>query len=150
MAAVQVPARSLLVQVRAADGTTWLPIGAISQWTVNPSESEEVTDTTTYDSQGYAEQRKMQLGASLGGEGKLLKDKVTGVQDPGQARVEVLSQSLAEDSLGRFRFRYPADSQWKVWDATVSVGEQGGGNNDMTGWSCTITRSGQPSTASAP
>ncbi len=150
MAATQIPARSLIVQVRAADGTTWLPIRGITQWTVNPGEGEEVTDTTTYDSQGYAESRKMQLGASLAGEGKLYRDLVTGVQDPGQARAEVLHSSLGEDSLGRWRFRYPADSQWRVWDAIASVGEQGGGNNDMVGWSVTITRSGQPSTASAP
>ncbi|MCK9896975.1 phage tail tube protein [Frankia sp. AgB32] len=150
MVATQVPARSLIVQVRAADGTTWLPIKGITQWTMNPAEGEEVTDTTTYDSQGDAESRKMQRGKSIKGEGKLYKDSVTGAQDPGQARCEVIADSLAEDSVGRVRFRHPMDTQWKVWDAIFSVGEQGGGNNDMTSWSVTATRTGSSMTASAP
>lgn len=150
MVATQVPARSLIVQVRAADGTTWLPIKGITQWTMNPAEGEEVTDVTTYDSQGDAESRKMQRGKSLKGEGKLYKDTITGVQDAGQARCEVIADSLAEDSVGRVRFRHPMDTQWKVWDAILSIGEQGGGNNDMTGWSVTATRTGSSMTASAP
>lgn len=147
MTQIQIPARSLIVQVRAADGTTYLPIKGITTWTLNPSEGEETTDTTTYDSAGDAESRKMQRGKSMAGEGKLYKDHSTGVQDAGQARIEVLADSLAEDSLGRIRFRHPMDTEWKIWDAIFSVGEQGGGNNDMTSWSCTITRSGPTTTA---
>lgn len=150
MTAVKVPARSLIVQVRAADGTTYLPIGGINSWTINPSEGEETTDVTTFDSVGNVESRKMQRGASLAGEGFLIKDSVTGVQDAGQARIEVLADSLAEDSLGRIRARHPMDTLWRVWDCIFSVGEQGGGNNDMTGWSTTITRSGASTTAAAP
>ncbi|EFC80251.1 phage tail tube protein [Parafrankia sp. EUN1f] len=150
MTAIQIPARSLIVQVRAADGSTYLPVKGITSWTVNPAEGEETTDTTTYDSNGNAESRKMQIGKSMAGEGKMIKDHATGVQDAGQARIEVLADSLAEDSVGRIRFRHPMESVWKIWDVIVSIGEQGGGNNDMTGWSCTFTRTGASTTASAP
>lgn len=147
----KVPSRDLIVQVQAADGVTWLGIGGLNNTKMNPGDQEKATETTTYDSAGNYEELKMQRGASLGLEGLLLLDHLTGVQNAGQARVEAIGAGLAYGSLGAFRFRYPAQTVWKVWsNATVSLGEQGGGNNDVTGWKATVMRSGASTTTPAP
>lgn len=152
MTARKVPARDLIVQVSDGAGTpTWLGIAGVKQVMVNPSENEESVDATDYASAGEYEGMIMQRGASIKPEGSLIKDHLTGVQDPGQARCETLATGKAYASLGAVRFRHPQDSLWKVWNtAMFSVGEQGGGNNDLTSWACTITRSGASTTAAAP
>ncbi|MGH3323262.1 MAG: phage tail tube protein [Streptomyces sp.] len=142
----KINARDIVLQVLAADATTWVEVAGLNSVTVNPGENEETADTTTYASQGAYEQEVMQRGASLVLEGFLLKDDSTGVQDPGQARVEVVGAAVAEESVGQVRFRHPVDTLWKVWNCTVSLAEQGGGNNDKTGWGATITRSGASTT----
>lgn len=149
MAARKIPARDIIVQVSDGGGTpTWLAIGGLNSVTVNPGENEETADITTYDSAGEYEQLVMQRGASLALEGFLIKDHLTDTPDTGQARCETLGTAKAYASLGAIRFRHPASTTWKVWNtATFSLGEQGGGNNDVTSWSCTVTRSGASTTA---
>lgn len=148
MVARKINARDLIIQVRGADGTTWSAIGGLTSATPNPSENAETVDTTTFGSLGNYEGEIMQRGASLALEGFLVKDDTTGALDIGQARCEVLATQTGYASLGAIRFRHPMDTAWKVWlEATFSVGEQGGGNNDKTGWKCDITRSGPSTTA---
>lgn len=145
MAVRTVAARDILLQVLAADATTWLTIRGLNTVNINEGEDEEITDVTVYESQGNAEKRKMQIGASMSLEGFLLKDTTTGVQDPGQARVTVLHKSLGEASLGKIRFRHPMDTVWTHWDAVFSLSEQGGGNNDMRAWGASVAKSGASS-----
>lgn len=152
MAARKVPARDLIVQVSDGAGVpTWLGIAGYKQVVVNPGENEETVDSTDYASAGEYEGMVMQRGASLQPEGFLVKDHLTGVLDAGQARCETLAAGKAYASLGAVRFRHPQDTLWKVWNtAMFSLGEQGGGNNDLTTWSVKITRSGASTTAAAP
>lgn len=147
----KVPARDLIVQVQAADGVTWLGIAAMKSYLLNPGDQEQATEITSYDSAGNYEELKMQRGASVKAEGMLHKDHITGTQDAGQLRCEVLGAAVAYASQGALRFRHPADTVWRVWTAmTVSLGEQGGGNNDVTSWKATFMRSGASSTTVAP
>jgi len=81
----------------------------------------------------------MQIGKTLGLEGPRLRDSVTGAGDPGQAKVEALAERLGEDSLGRVRFSHKNDTTWEIWTAHVTLGDQGGGNNDKTSWAATFT-----------
>ncbi|MEC3977905.1 phage tail tube protein [Amycolatopsis sp. H20-H5] len=151
MVARKINARDIIIQVREADGITWSAIGGLNSATPNPSENEETVDTTTFGSQGNYEQEIMQRGASLALEGFLIKDDTTGTQDPGQARCEVVGTLTGYASLGAIRFRHPMDAAWKVWpEATFTIGEQGGGNNDKTGWKCDIMRSGPSTVVAAP
>lgn len=148
MATKKIAARDIIIEV--SDGATpavWLPIGGLTTATINPAENEEVVDATTFGSDGHYEQLVMQRGASITLEGFKLQDPSTGDLDPGQERCEELAAETGVASLGSVRFRHPADAEWKVWpEATFSLGEQGGGNNDLTSWSCTIVRSGAPTT----
>jgi hypothetical protein len=144
----QINARDLIMEVSdGATSATWTGIGGLTSGAVTLNEGEEIADTTTFDSEGYYSQEKMQLGAKLALEGKLLQDPSTGVRDPGQALVEVHHEKLTYDSVQRIRFRYPGSTTWKVWDCTISVGEQGGETNDKTSWAAEFTRCGAPMTA---
>lgn len=127
---------------------TWITIAAVNTFT--KGNDQETTDTTTYSSQGQAESQKMQIGKTLGLQGLRLRDSLTGVGDPGQAKVEALAERLGEDSLGRVRFSHKLDTTWEVWTAHVNVGDQGGGNNDKVSWSVTFTRSGASTSAAKP
>jgi hypothetical protein len=131
----------------AAPGT-WITIGGIN--TFSKSHEEETADTTTFASAGQAESQKMQIGKGLQIEGLRLRDDTTGALDPGQAKVEALSERLGELSLGRVRFSHKNDTTWTVWTVHVTLGDQGGGNNDKVGWSATFTRSGAESTVAKP
>lgn len=148
----KIAARELIVQVSDGAGVpTWLGIAGLNNHAFNPGENEESTNTTDYTSAGEYEGLIMQRGGSLKLEGFQMRDHLTDALDAGQARCEVLGAAKAYGSLGAIRFRYPASSTWKVWNgATFSLGEQGGGNNDMGSWSVTITRSGAATTAVAP
>lgn len=147
MAMRRVPARDIIVQVQKAD-LSWVGIAGLNNVVFNPGENEEKTETTEYNSAGAYEELAMQRGASMQLEGNLRKDHITDAQDEGQARCETIAAAVAYASLGSIRFRHPASTTWKVWpEATFSLGEQGGGNNDMTSWSCGVTRSGASTTA---
>lgn len=149
MTARKVPARDIIVQVSdGAPSPTWITIGGLNEVVFNPGENEETEDTTEYASVGNYEGLIMQRGKSLQLNGKLIKDHLTDAQDTGQARCETLGDAVAYASQGAIRVRHPAASTWKVWNtAMFSLGEQGGGNNAMTGWSCKVTRSGTSTTA---
>lgn len=146
MAMVKVNARDFIVQVADVDGLSWIDVANLNSLTLNPAENEEMVDTTTFDSGGTYETEVMQRGASFSLEGYQTKDGTTGVKDPGQKRCEELAQLIGYDSLGQMRFRSVMDTSWTVWTATFSVGEQGGGTNDKSTWSCAVTRSGPATT----
>ncbi|WP_225727288.1 MULTISPECIES: phage tail tube protein [unclassified Nocardia] len=145
MAIGKINARDFIIEV-ANDNkdvpSGWTTIHGLTSAIPNPGDHEQVVETTTFDSAGNYEQEIVQRGASLALEGFLLVDPDTGAQDPGQAKVEALAAAVGRDSLWRVHFRHVADKQWKVWLATFSIGEQGGGNNDKVSWKATITRSG--------
>lgn len=146
MALQKYNARDVVFEIEDfATPNTWIEIGGVN--TFSKSHEEETADTTTFASAGQAESQKMQVGKGLQIEGMRLRDSVTGALDPGQAKVEALSERLGEESLGKVRFAHAEDDNWEVWTAHVNLGDQGGGNNDKVGWSATFTRSGASTTA---
>ncbi|MFE1070998.1 phage tail tube protein [Streptomyces sp. NPDC058783] len=145
-----IDARGWIFEVEDADaGTeTWLPVLGITTFTVNPGENEEVADTTAFDSEGQYSQDVMQRGATLSLEGQYRIDKTTKAQDPGQAYIDtVWANLLGIESQNRIRYRHTSQTKWAIWDATVTPGEQGGGTNEKTTWSATITRCGAATVA---
>lgn len=125
---------------------SWIPIAPTGLNTFTKSTDEETADTTSYGSDGQAESQKMQISKSLSLEGNRLKDPATGLLDPGQEMVERLSELLGDASLGRIRFAAPGDTTWEVWTTHVSMGDEGGGNNDKVTWAPEFTRSGPATT----
>jgi hypothetical protein len=149
MALQKYNARDIVFQIEDfASPGTWVPIAPGGIETFSRGFEEETTPTTTFGSNGNAESQKMEVGKTLGIEGKRLRDNVTGALDPGQSIVEAMNDRLGEQSLTGFRFAHKDDTVWQVWpQARISLGEQGGGNNDKVGWSATFTRSGANTTA---
>lgn len=145
-------ARDVVFQIENyASPGTWVSIAPLAISTFTKSEEEETTDTTTFGSAGQAESMKMQVGKSLQLEGFRLRDPATGALDPGQAIAEAMNDRLGMQSLTGFRWAHTADTTWTVWATTrVSLGDQGGGNNDEVNWSATFTRSGPSTTAAKP
>jgi hypothetical protein len=129
----------------SATTPVWAEIGGLESFTLSNSEGEESTDTTTFASGGVAESQAMQRGASLSVEGKVVR--TAGVDDAGQAVVDALAAQVGEASLGGVRFRHAEDTDWTVWTAWCSKGDNGGGTNDKTSFGASFTRSGAATTA---
>ena len=143
----QINARDWIFEVSAdpsAATPVWAEVGGLTSFTLGNSEGEESTDTTTFASAGHAESQAMQRGASLGLEGRLIRDGAT--KDPGQEVVDDMALEVGDASLFGARFRHTTDTEWTVWTVWASKGDNAGGNNDKTSWSCTLTRSGAAST----
>lgn len=141
MPGTKLNARDLIVEVEDPDtADDWTQVDGINSATVNKAENEEITDTTTFESDGDYEHEIMQRGRSLALVGFYYDD--AGERDPGQLLVETMADRKASESLGRVRMRYPSWEDWVIWTATFSEGEQGGGNNDKTSFNATIRRSG--------
>ena len=142
-------ARDWIFQV--SDGATptpaWLEIGGIKKFTLKPGENEESADTTDFQSVGNHESQAMQRGASMSCEGQFVLTDPGAVRNPGQARVDALGVLKGKASLGAFRFRHTVQTNWTVWSGWISLGEQGGENNDKTSWGFTINRSGAATSA---
>ncbi|MER6196766.1 hypothetical protein ABT234_05215 [Streptomyces sp. NPDC001586] len=135
------------VQDSTADPDVWLPIAGIDTWNYNPAENEETTETVAFDSEGQFEQDVMQRGASLSIEGKYRVHKTTKLRDPGQAYIDDdWTERVGFESRNKIRYRHEIQTAWRVWEATVSPGEQGGSSNDKTSWSATFTRCGHATT----
>lgn len=124
----------------------WAQVGGLETFALSNSENEESTDTTTFESDGIAESQPMQRGASLKLEGKIKRANTTPfAQDAGQVAADNLAELVGEDAIGGIRFRHVDDTDWTKWNAWVSKGDNGGGNNDKTTWSATFTRTGAAS-----
>ncbi|MCX5197228.1 hypothetical protein OOK31_25575 [Streptomyces sp. NBC_00249] len=152
MAVQKYNARDVIFQIENYGSPgTWVSIAPGAITTFTKSEEEETTDITTFGSAGQAESLKMQIGKTLQLEGFRLRDPATGALDPGQALVEGLNERLGVNSLSGFRHAHTTDTQWTVWATTrVTLGDQGGGNNDEVSWSATFTRSGATTYVAKP
>lgn len=148
MTAKKHDARGFQFQIEdPANVGTWVDIAPTGINTFTKGRSSSNTDTTTYASDGDAEQQIMQRGKTLKLGGVRLKDPDTGDLDPGQALVEALGDKKSDDSLGSIRFAHNLDTNWQVWTATAEMDDEGGGTNDKVSWGVSFTRSGADSTA---
>ncbi|WDZ91143.1 phage tail tube protein [Nocardiopsis sp. HUAS JQ3] len=119
---------------------TWLQVEGITEWESDPSEGEEETEITDFNSDGESETLPAQRGEAITLTG--LREMTSGEQAPGQARVEALARLKMYEGVGAFRWRHSTETSWRLWDAWVSLGSRGGGNNDMTSFECSIRRVG--------
>lgn len=149
MAQEPVLARYLVIEVAASTPDTWIELGFLNSVSYNPADREEFTDITVYKDKGRPRQRKTQQSESLTCEGLKGRDGQTFVSDPGQLRVETLAKALGNAGVGKVRWRDADDvDTWELWpEATFSLGEQSGGNNDPRSWGCTIFLDGEATTA---
>jgi hypothetical protein len=143
---IRLNARDYVVEVQDDDLTTWIRIPHIRTLTINNSAGTATADTTDFDNAGYTSQEIMQRGATMALSTFDIVDDTTGVAAGALARLQEIGALFGYQSLGKIRFRNNKAANWIVWNCTVDVGEQGGGTNDKSGWSATITRDGAPTT----
>lgn len=149
MAYQPLPARSTVVQVLQADGTTWTEIEGVTSVALDPAANEVMTDKATYGHDGHASNIKMQVGAALAIGYQKWADSITSARPPGQSRIETLAAAVAWAGIGQVRLREELDTVWTVWpEATFSVGAATGGVNDLRTGTYTIGRN-LPSTSAA-
>ncbi|MFD8685373.1 phage tail tube protein [Streptomyces sp. NPDC059651] len=149
MTAIKYNARDCEFEIEDfANPGTWVAVGPNAVNTFTKGREYETADTTTFGSEGQAEGQNMQIGKTITLEGFRLLDPDTGALDAGQALAEAQAERLGDDSLVGFRMAAPGDANWEVWAAAYfQLGDEGGGNNDKTSWSLTVTRSGPSTTA---
>lgn len=143
---MRISARGWHFEIRdpQAETETWVEIGGLNNFDLDPSENNEDTETTEFADRGTYTGRMMQRGASLELEGNFRKQKETPAEkDPGQKLVDTLGDQVDEESIGQIRMRHETDPEWTNWDCYVEKGSRGGGNNDKTSWAATFTKSGQ-------
>jgi hypothetical protein len=109
--------------------------------TLTFSSDKEDTETTDFDNDGRPEHVVSQRSNELSIEGFYLEDAATKGRDPGQQAVEAAGNAIGLTSLYPIRVTSPGGTI-KTFQASVTVGDVGGGNNDATSWGATFTVSG--------
>ncbi|MEE2041282.1 hypothetical protein Q8791_29060 [Nocardiopsis sp. CT-R113] len=141
----KVAARSWIFEISDGESEpTWLAVEGLTEWESDPAEGEEETDAGDFNSDGEAESLPMQRGEALTLTG--LREMTAGAQAPGQGRIEALAKLKVYDAVTSFRWRHSTETSWRLWDAWVSLGSRGGGNNDMTSFEATLRRTGAEQT----
>lgn len=143
MANVKILARGWTLEVQKTD-LSWVTINGINSFTFGGEQSE--ADTTTFDENGWDSHQIARRGRTLGVQGLYLEDQTTLDRDEGQERVETLSDSMGNNSLGYYRLTSPAGTI-RYFYASSNVGGVGGGNDDPTGWNADLKISGEASLA---
>lgn len=150
---VQIEAKTCFCEV--SDGAvtpTWTQVGGLNKITLKFTGSD--TDATTFDNAGWTSKLMMERGAEVSLEGYLKRDVTTGVQDSGQSQVETAGLVTGVGSVKDFRLTFPRKPDLSAirrysFSATVGLGDQGGGNNDLLSWGATLTSYGTVTRADA-
>lgn len=118
----------------------WTEIKGLN--TIGFSQTKNDADVTTFDSGGFLEHIPASRGYEVTLEGIFLEDVSTGDRDPGQEAVEEYADMVGAEALASFQLTSPGGTIWS-FSGSVTVETPSGGNDDPTGWSATITVSGQ-------
>lgn len=140
MAVTKVLARKWKVEIGTpVELPVFSAIGGLN--TLTFSNDKEDVDTTDFDNDGRPEHQVAQRSNELSVEGFYLEDATTKARDAGQELVETAGQAIGASSLYPIRLTSPGGTV-KTFEASVNVGDVGGGNNDATSWGATFTISG--------
>lgn len=117
----------------------WTRIKGVNTFSVEDSK----TDANTSDFDSDADEHiPVRRGKQVTLEGYYLEDVSNGDRDPGQEAVEEYGRMVGLDALATFRMTSPGGKVFQ-FKASVNMGSPGGGNDDPTNWSATLTRSGE-------
>ncbi len=125
-------ARGYTFEVKDAGGT-YIEIGGIDTW--SPSAQANDADTTTFDDEGNLSHIKASRGLQITISGKVIAG------DDGQTECATWAALKGADSLRDFRITDPAGNT-KVFKASCTLNDGGGGNDATSAWSATVVRSG--------
>jgi hypothetical protein len=112
----------------------WVRIGGINSFTI--SNDKEDTDVTDFDSDGSTEHVVAGRTTEIVVEGHYIED------DPGQMLFDDIAERIGDKSIAGFRVIRPSGYTDEYF-ASFGPGDVGGGNNDVTSWGGSVTRSGK-------
>jgi hypothetical protein len=136
LAKVKVMARDWEIHVsKLTPIPVWVRIGGITTFT--SSNDKEDADVTDFDDQGYSQGIVVSRTGETSFEGHYLED------DEGQQLIDDLSEEMGHESLALIRLTRPSGRVLEFC-GTFTMGDVGGGNNDITSWGASINRSGKP------
>ena len=139
MALVRVLARDWVFEVEGTAGT-FVPVGGLHTFGLGGTKVD--TDTTGFDSEGFAEHLVTERAHSLTLSGFFIEDLDTGARDPGQKIIDELAEKIGEEAIGNFKLTSPGGTVM-TFKGSVEPGDIGGGKNDATSWGATITVTGK-------
>lgn len=144
MAKKKILARHLLCELNTGTDAlpVWTPIGGLNSVTISTDKSD--TDTTDFDSDGWAEHMVAQRSGSLSLEGFYKEDPDTGERDAGQEALIALADAVGYDSTKPFRITTPGGNVTEYSVSAKTDGPSGGGLNDTAGFASELTWSGKP------
>lgn len=138
---IKVLARNWKIYIEdASTPGTFEKIGGLNSFTLG--NDKEDTNTTDFDSNGYAEHLVSGRSNTLSVEGSFKEDE-TGARDTGQNLVEALAEKTGAESIGTVRTISP-NGTIREFKASASIGDVGGGVTDTTSWGAEFTVSGKP------
>lgn len=126
------------------DTSTFVEIGGLNSVSLSPSKND--ADTTTFD-EDWVSHLVSTRGLEVALEGLYMEDASTGDRDAGQEQVEAAIAEVGSASIVPFQVTSPGGTVI-AFNASVN-GEPfgmggGGGNDDATSFSYTLTVSGKP------
>jgi hypothetical protein len=149
MAKMKILARNWAIEVNTGteEIPAWTKVGGINTFTL--SNDKEDSDTTDFDSEGYAEHMVAGRSNEISFEGFYLEDPLDGSRDVGQEYIETMSEKVGPEAMGKMRITPPSGKNGKIYTGSFGTGDVGGGNNDPTSWGATLTVSGKPEKVTA-
>lgn len=136
MAKLKVMARDWEIHVsKLTSIPVWVRIGGITTFT--SSNDKEDADVTDFDDEGFAQHIVVSRTGETSFEGHYLEE------DEGQLLIDDLSEAMGHESLALIRLTRPSGRVLEFM-GTFTMGDVGGGNNDITSWGASVNRSGKP------
>lgn len=143
----KVLARDLLIEVLTAAPSTYVQIKGLNEidfaWETNRA------DVTDFEDNGNLAHLVASRGQTMTLRGFRMEDESGGDRDPGQAKCEAIGDLIGNDATGTFRLTSQGGEVW-VYNGSVQVTPNGGGNDDAGAWECEIVRSGVTQKTPAP
>jgi len=139
MSVVKVLARGWVLEVESAVPATYVEVKGITSLTFDKSKTD--ADTTTFDEDGVETHIVASRTSSISFDGFFLEDPANGDRDPGQERVETVSELMGASSVSSYKLTSPGGTI-RTFSASSNVSGLGGGNNDPSKWSGELKVSG--------
>ena len=133
MAVVTVIAKDIKIEIGAVE------IKGLK--TVSFGDESTEADLTVKESAGFYSHQITQRARSVTLEGIFLVDTTTKARDPGQLAVEEHALEIGEDSITAFSITDPSGNKI-TFDASATITDFGGANEDGAGWGATLKVSG--------
>jgi len=147
MAVTKFLARDLKIEIETAVADTFVEIKGLNSITHAPTSTD--AETSDFNSEGRSEHLKAERGDSWTCAGFTLEDVTDGTRDPGQARVEAVSQLIGPEALINYRLTSPGGNTIE-FAGSAEVTLSGGGTNDASQWQAVVRASGPITFTPAP